>query len=214
MTTVSKSKKSKQEAPQPELTVETETVDRRVELTEATAEATAEATETVEATEPEESMKEKFERLIEYRQLEIRRHKEEILYIKSAYKQYTAELKKTKRRRKVEGPPKMNGFSKPTELHSELYEFLKVCGIKKGELVPRTKVTSCIHKYIKDNSLGHKENKKEFVPDKRLKKLLGAPLDRVDPEDESKGFFYSKMGLQKYINQYYPKKKEEKSIVL
>lgn len=128
MTTVSKSKKSKQEAPQPELTVETETVDRRVELTEATAEAT----ETVEATEPEESMKEKFERLIEYRQLEIRRHKEEILYIKSAYKQYTAELKKTKRRRKVEGPPKMNGFSKPTELHSELYEFLKVCGIKKG----------------------------------------------------------------------------------
>lgn len=153
-----------------------------------------------------ESLKEKFDRLIEARQAEIRRNKEEILLLKGAYKQYTAELKQSKRRRKVEGPPKMNGFSKPTELHAKLYDFLSVCGVNKGDLVPRTKVTSCLHQYIKDNNLGNTENKKEFNPDVKLKKLLGPPLDRVDLEDESKGFFYSKMGLQKYISQYYPKK--------
>jgi chromatin remodeling complex protein RSC6 len=168
--------------------------------------------ETLEAeveVEVKETMKEKFEKLISSHQENIKRSKESIVLLKESYKQYTYELKHSRRRKRVEGPQKMNGFSKPTELREELYDFLSVCGVSKGELVPRTRVTSLVHNYIKEKELGNKEKKIEFFPDKRLAKLLGPARDFVDKSDESLGKFYNKMRLQQYLSQYYPKKEEK-----
>jgi chromatin remodeling complex protein RSC6 len=189
-------------------TLERETLERETLERETLERETRERLEkeTSEKVETLLTMKERFDRLILANQEDIKRKKEEIVLLKDGYKQYVYELKQSKKRKRSSGEQKMNGFSKPLVLVEELYDFLSVCGVERGEEVPRTRVTSCIHTYIKEKELGNKERKIEFFPDERLGKLLGPARDLVDETDPSKGVFYNKMRLQQYLSQYYPKK--------
>lgn len=66
-------------------------------------------------------------------------------------------------------PRKLSGFAKPTQLSSELCEFL---GVPESTLMARTEVTRLITKYVKDNELSGKEDKRTINPDGKLTKLL------------------------------------------
>ena len=62
--------------------------------------------------------------------------------------------------------------------------------------------------YIKVHNLQNPENKKQIIPDKSLKELLGAIL----PEDEQKGYTY--FNLQKYMKHHFPKSKSSSSKIV
>ena len=60
-------------------------------------------------------------------------------------------------------------------------------------MVSRTEVTKFISKYVKSNNLAVPENKRQFVPDKNLKNILG-PLEE---KDVNNGYTY--FNLQRYL---------------
>lgn len=205
MTTVQKVKKVKKGKEEKKSELVDELVEELVEeLKEELKEELVEELKE-ELKEGELTMKETFDRMILEHNNAIKRNKEAIVVLRGVYKKYTLDVKNARKRKKSEGPPKMNGISKPLVLRDELYDFLSVYGVKKGDEVPRTKVVAYVFRYIKENGLVNQEKKTEFFPDARLKKLLGPARDNVDENDESKGKFYSQMRMQKYFNQYYQK---------
>ena len=83
---------------------------------------------------------------------------------------------RTKRRTKDPSkPPVQSGFMMPAKISSEMRKFM---GPDAEELQSRVSVTRSICKYIKDNELQNPENKREIIPDKRLKDLLNLEDDR------------------------------------
>lgn len=82
-------------------------------------------------------------------------------------------IKKIKKTLKEDEPDKPkrepSGFAKPTTVSKELLEFL---GEPEGTLVARTDVTKRILKYVTDNDLQNKEQKRKINLDAKLKKLL------------------------------------------
>uniref|UniRef100_A0A6C0JC67 DM2 domain-containing protein n=1 Tax=viral metagenome TaxID=1070528 RepID=A0A6C0JC67_9ZZZZ len=83
-----------------------------------------------------------------------------------------------------------SGFAVPTSLSSKLCDFL---GIAHSEKLSRTDVTRKVTSYIREQNLQVPENRRSFVPDKKLGAILG-PLQEVD---KGKGFTY--FNLQRYI---------------
>ena len=109
------------------------------------------------------------------KKLQIKREKK-ILKLQSK------SLKKNKRQ--------PSGFARPLNVTSDLCNFM---GKENGSKIARTEVTQYLIKYIKDNNLQNNENKKNIIPDKKLKKLL-----KLKKEDELTYF-----NLQKYMNVHY-----------
>lgn len=72
-------------------------------------------------------------------------------------------------------PRKPSGFAKPTLLSSELCDFL---GLPHDSRLARTECTRLLNKYIKDNNLQDKEDKRTIQPDSKLQKVL--KLDKND----------------------------------
>ncbi len=72
--------------------------------------------------------------------------------------------KKPKKRTNVN-----SGFLKQVPISSEMSKFIG-CGA--GELKSRVDVTKCICAYIKDHNLQNPKDKREILPDTKLKKLL------------------------------------------
>ena len=64
---------------------------------------------------------------------------------------------------------KPSGFAIPSSLSDEMLDFL---GLEKGIKVPRNEVLKLINKYIVENELRQEEDKRNILPDKKLKKLL------------------------------------------
>ena len=85
---------------------------------------------------------------------------------------------------------KPSGFAKPLSVTDDLCSFM---GKDSGTKIARTEVTQYLIKYIKDNNLQNNENKKNIIPDKKLKKLL-----KLKKKDELTYF-----NLQKYMNVHY-----------
>mgnify|MGYP001461754400 CR=1 FL=1 len=83
-----------------------------------------------------------------------------------------------------------SGFAVPTNISSDLCDFLNVPHDTK---MSRTDVTRKITKYIRDKNLQVPENRRSFIPDTQLGGILG-PLKEVDKE---KGYTY--FNLQRYI---------------
>ena len=106
---------------------------------------------------------------------------------------------KLKKKKKNENSVKSNGFSKKYSISPELATFLN---IDKSSQLTRPEVTTKIADYVKQNEL-YKENKRFFVPDKKLQSLL-TELDKVTKSkktgktDAETGYSY--FNLQKYIN--------------
>lgn len=75
---------------------------------------------------------------------------------------------KTSKRRRT-GNYKPSGIVKPAPISDELAVFL---GRDKGSEMARTEVTKELQKYIVAHNLQNPENKREILPDKKLRSLL------------------------------------------
>lgn len=62
-----------------------------------------------------------------------------------------------------------SGFAKPTKLSDQLCSFL---GVAAGSSMARTEVTRIINDYIKKNKLQNPEDKRQILPDDKLKSIL------------------------------------------
>jgi len=91
---------------------------------------------------------------------------------------------------KNKGNRKPTGFAAPSNISVELCNFM---GVDEGTKIARTEVTKYISKYIKDNKLQGKENKKIIKPDKNLESLLNVK------EGDDINFF----SIQKYMNKHF-----------
>lgn len=98
---------------------------------------------------------------------------------------------KSSKKKKNNNSGKLSGFEKPTLISDELAVFF---GKEKGCRMARTEVSKMIHKYVKDNSLQNKDNRRIIHPDAKLKKLL-------DSKDEELTYF----NLQKYLKHHFKK---------
>lgn len=92
---------------------------------------------------------------------------------------------------------KPSGFAQPTKITDELCEFM---GKEKGSMVARTEVTRFVISYIKEHDLQNSNNKKQIIPNNKLKKLLA-----VKENDEVTYF-----NLQRYMNIHFTKTKKTK----
>lgn len=113
--------------------------------------------------------------------------------IKSAEKNIKKKMRGLKReavKNKNKGNRQPSGFAKPTKITKELCEFLNKT---EGSEIARTEVTSFLSKYIKNNNLQNKDNKKIILPDDNLKFLLGIT------EKEELTYF----NIQKYMNKHF-----------
>jgi chromatin remodeling complex protein RSC6 len=97
-----------------------------------------------------------------------------------------------KEKREAKKPRRLSGFAVPTRITEELCEFM---GVGAGTKVARTEVTQYIIEYIRENELQEKENRKNIVPDSKLKKLLN-----IDSSDEINYF-----NIQRYMNKHFIK---------
>jgi chromatin remodeling complex protein RSC6 len=102
-------------------------------------------------------------------------------------------MNKGQRKKKKGGNKSPGGFTKPTPLSSSMCAFL---GLEEGSELARTDVTKEINKYIKNHQLQNPDNKKNIIPDSKLKNLL-----HLEDDDELTYF-----NLQKFLKVHFPKK--------
>ena len=95
--------------------------------------------------------------------------------------------KKPKKRTNVN-----SGFLKQVPISSEMSKFIG-CGT--GELKSRVDVTKCICSYIKDHNLQNPKDKREILPDSKLKKLL-----RWSSKDEPLTYYRVQSKLKHHFN--------------
>jgi len=157
-----------------------------------------------------ESLFEDFDTLVENLTQEISAIREsgdkgrmqEAKYLRSVIKNVTT-LKKTttkvlkqKRRRKpVDGSKaSTSGFLKPVSISKEMSKF---AGWKENELKSRVDVTKSICNYIREKNLQNPNDKRQIVPDAKLRKLLN-----FSAKDKNLTYYE----LQKIIQPHFPKK--------
>lgn len=87
---------------------------------------------------------------------------------------------------------KPSGFTKPSQISSELATFL---GVDPGTEMARTSVTKEINKYIIAHNLKDPKNGRHILADSKLRKLL-----KLGKNDELTYF-----NLQKYMSPHFPK---------
>ena len=188
---------------------------------EVPVEASVEASVEVPVEAPVESQEElkeclkvRFERLVEAKTVQINVLREEIKELRRMQKEHDQEVrelsKKTKKKRvRKEGEPKrLSGLAKPIEISQELAKFLEPYGVKSGDLVSRTDVSRMVNRYIKENNLQYSENRREIVPDAKLKKILGESIEYRVSGDETSPRVYTYLKLQRYLSRHFPKKQE------
>ena len=101
-------------------------------------------------------------------------------------------LQREAKKNRNKGNRKPSGFAVPTNISDELCDFMQR---PHGSKVARTEVTQYIIKYIKDNDLQYKLNRKVIMLNKDLRSLLAAK-----PKDEVTYF-----NLQRYMNRHFVK---------
>ena len=89
--------------------------------------------------------------------------------IQKQYNKVSKEHEKMLKKKRNSKNNKPSGFAIPSSLSDEMLDFL---GLEKGIKVPRNEVLKLINKYIVENKLRQEEDKRNILPDKKLKKLL------------------------------------------
>lgn len=119
---------------------------------------------------------------------------QQIRVLEKNVKKECKSLKKEVDKNKNKGNKQPSGFAKPTKITTELCEFMNE---KEDTEIARTDVTKALISYIEKNNLQNNDNKKEIIPDKKLKDLLGLE----DKNDVVLTYF----NIQKYMNKHFIK---------
>lgn len=140
----------------------------------------------------------KYAEVIDWVQTSLTKHKEILVILKALQKDHVKLVKQTVKKVKkttVDGASKRSpsGFAKPAQLSDELCKFL---GVELGTLMARTIVTRHINEYIKKNNLQDPVDKRQIVPDEKLKAILS-----TIPSDKQLTYF----NLQTFIKQHFTK---------
>jgi len=98
--------------------------------------------------------------------------------------------KESKIKKKSDKKKNPSGIVKPTSISPELSKFL---GLPVGELIARTDVTAKIISYVKEHNLQDPKDKRNILPDDKLKELL-------QPGDTVVSFF----NLQTFMKNHFP----------
>jgi upstream activation factor subunit UAF30 len=98
--------------------------------------------------------------------------------------------KESKIKKKSDKKKNPSGIVKPTPISPELSKFL---GLPVGELIARTDVTAKIISYVKEHNLQDPKDKRNILPDDKLKELL-------QPGDTVVSFF----NLQTFMKNHFP----------
>lgn len=141
-----------------------------------------------------------FESIIAQNENLLKTQRDMVSLLKRTWKTYSREKKDfeknvaRERRRAKKDPNRKkrepSGFAVATDISSDLCDFLNE---PHGTKLSRTDVTRKVTAYIREKNLQVPENRRSFVPDDKLKAILG-PLKNID---EDKGFTY--FNLQRYI---------------
>lgn len=122
-----------------------------------------------------------------------------IKHVKTLKKTTTKVLKQKRRRKPVDGSKaSSSGFLKPVSISKEMSKF---AGWQEDELKSRVDVTKSICNYIREKNLQNPEDKRQIVPDAKLKKLLNFSSSK----DKKNITYYE---LQQFIQPHFPKKKK------
>ena len=87
-------------------------------------------------------------------------------------------LEKESKKNRNKGNKKPTGFASPSNVTSEICNFMNV---PEGTKLARTEVTKFLIKYIKENQLQNPSQKKEIKPDKALRSLLDIKNNSNEP---------------------------------
>jgi len=190
--------------------VEEQTQSQEVPQEQTQQETPTETTTTTKKVVSRETLFEDFDTLVENLTQEISAIREsgdkgrmqEAKYLRSVIKNVTA-LKKTttkvlkqKRRRKpVDGSKaSTSGFLKPVTISKEMSKF---AGWDENELKSRVDVTKSICEYIREKNLQNPKDKRQIIPDAKLRKLLN-----FSKTGKNELTYYE---LQKCIQPHFPK---------
>ena len=134
---------------------------------------------------------------------EVRALKKEVQFLEKSVKKLQS--KKNRKKRVTigeDGEKKKNGFARPTDISTDLADFL---GVEHGIQVARTEVTKSINSFIKENGLQDQENRKRILLEseagQKLKSLL---TDIIDKDGNPCDLNF--INIQKYIKHHFPKK--------
>lgn len=109
------------------------------------------------------------------------------------------DLKKKEKKMNNKKPVSQHGFNAPVPISDDLAKFMS---LPKGSILRRPEVTKFINKYTQDHGLKNESNKAIFLPDAKLKKLLGPaiyPLKKKEPELKGYGIFNIQIYLKKHF---------------
>ncbi len=131
--------------------------------------------------------------------------KREVQFLeKTVKKLQTKKNRKKKPSLGADGEKRKNGFARPTDISTQLADFL---GVEHGQQIARTEVTKRINSYIKENNLQDPEKKKRILLESeaglKLKNLL---TEVVDNNGQPCDLDF--INIQKYIKHHFPKKGE------
>ena len=115
-------------------------------------------------------------------------------------KSLKASVKRKHTKRSANSP--LHGFIKPVKISDDLAEFLNE---EKGFMISRPQVTKRISQYIRSNSLSDPTNGSFFLPDDKLKKILGEPKYLLKSKQPELGHGYSYQNLQSYLSTHFIK---------
>ena len=104
----------------------------------------------------------------------------------------TTRTLKSKRRGTRRSTSTVSGFMKPVEVSKEMSKF---AGWKNDELRSRIDVTRTLCTYIKDHDLQNPEDRRQIVPDSKLRKLL-----HLGKDEENLTYYQLQQRIQRHFN--------------
>ena len=111
----------------------------------------------------------------------IRESKVKVNEVNKSYLQQIKELNKRRKVKREGGTGKGNAFDRLSLVRDVrgtnlLHDFV---GAPHGSRLARQSVTDAIHKYVTSEKLQSEENRKNFIPDAKLEKILGTEAERL-----------------------------------
>lgn len=118
--------------------------------------------------------------------------------LKKMKKEYEVEKKKSVK--KVKRKNSNSTFLKETRLSNDFCKFLN---LPAGSTLPRNEAAKKVCEYIKENKLYDEKDKRNIIPDAKLRKLLGEDIHLLDKKKPELGKGVRYFNLQTYLKSHF-----------